>query len=181
MFGYRSKLTFDNIRDGSSNTAMLSERQFCMNRFLIGQGMARHGSGGFNLNGCAAGHQSPAACYTALDPNNPRKYGSSTNPLTYSGSNWAEGRMAKAGFATVIAPNGPSCACAAEHHTMVVTPSSYHPGGVSLAMGDASVTFITDNIDAGDPTKNTVTAGASPYGVWGSLGSKDGGEPPPAF
>jgi hypothetical protein len=38
------------------------------------------------------------------------------------------------------------------------------------------VRFVTSTIDSGDPTKPPVTAGPSPYGVWGALGSISGGE-----
>jgi prepilin-type processing-associated H-X9-DG protein len=52
-----------------------------------------------------------------------------------------------------------------------------HPGGVNVALADGAVKFMTNNINAGDPTRVEVTSGLSPFGVWGSLGSKDGGEP----
>ena len=47
---------------------------------------------------------------------------------------------------------------------------------------DGSVRFISDTIDCGNqatpaqPTWPTVTRRASPYGVWGALGTKAGGE-----
>ena len=50
-------------------------------------------------------------------------------------------------------------------------------------MADASTRFVNDNIDTGDLTKK-VGSGVdrlanptpSPYGVWGAMGSKMGGE-----
>jgi prepilin-type processing-associated H-X9-DG protein len=57
----------------------------------------------------------------------------------------------------------------------IFTPTSYHKGGVNLALVDGSVRFISETIDAG--TANAaVNSGASPFGVWGALGSRDGGE-----
>ena len=40
-------------------------------------------------------------------------------------------------------------------------------------MADGSVRFISQSIDAGNPTLAEVSAvgGRSPYGVWGSMGS----------
>ena len=50
-------------------------------------------------------------------------------------------------------------------------------------MGDGTVRFISDNINAGNPTVTNpagggsgAPSGASAYGVWGSLGSINGGE-----
>lgn len=44
----------------------------------------------------------------------------------------------------------------------VVTPSSRHPGGVNVVMGDGRVTFVTDTIDRV---------------VWWKLGARDDGQP----
>jgi hypothetical protein len=45
-------------------------------------------------------------------------------------------------------------------------------------MGDGAVKFITDSIEAGDSRANTVSLAndnvgiASPYGLWGALGTR---------
>jgi hypothetical protein len=41
---------------------------------------------------------------------------------------------------------------------------------------DASVSFVSDTINTGDASEAPVENGTSPYGVWGSLGSINGGE-----
>jgi hypothetical protein len=47
-------------------------------------------------------------------------------------------------------------------------------------MADGSVRFISDNIDSGDLSIAAAEAiGASPYGVWGALGTKAGTETVP--
>jgi prepilin-type processing-associated H-X9-DG protein len=60
------------------------------------------------------------------------------------------------------------------------TATSEHPGGVNVAMGDGSVRFISETIDTGNlgavPPPPTAT-GPSPFGIWGALGTKAGGEP----
>ena len=43
-------------------------------------------------------------------------------------------------------------------------------------MLDGSVRFVSDTIDCGDAYANAVVNGASPYGVWGAMGSAQGGE-----
>ena len=62
-------------------------------------------------------------------------------------------------------------------------PSSLHTGGIQALMGDGTVRFISENINAGNPTLTNpanggsgAPSGPSVYGVWGSLGSINGGE-----
>ena len=43
-------------------------------------------------------------------------------------------------------------------------------------MADGSVRFVSDNIDTGNTAVTSVTFGPSPYGVWGAMGSKSGGD-----
>ncbi len=43
-------------------------------------------------------------------------------------------------------------------------------------MGDGSVRFISETIDAGNATLSPNYSRGSVYGVWGALGTKDGGE-----
>ena len=74
---------------------------------------------------------------------------------------------------------------------MILSASSNHTGGVNIGIGDGSVQFISDTINArttglaaaDDPflTGKEVTSGISPYGVWGALGSKNGGESTAVF
>ena len=47
---------------------------------------------------------------------------------------------------------------------------------VNVGIADGSVRFVSDTIDAGSPNSYGVTAGKSPYGVWGALGTPTGGE-----
>jgi prepilin-type processing-associated H-X9-DG protein len=59
----------------------------------------------------------------------------------------------------------------------VLNASSQHPGGVNAVFADGSIHFINQNINTGNRAAPPALPGAgSPYGVWGALGSIDGGE-----
>ncbi len=59
--------------------------------------------------------------------------------------------------------------------------TSNHPGGVLAAFADGSVRFVPNTINTGNLTlpanaNSSYSAGTSPYGVWGAMGSLAGGE-----
>lgn len=63
----------------------------------------------------------------------------------------------------------------------VAPPSSRHQGGVHVLTGDGAVIFMTDSVEAGDPTIGNVWSGGtgprapdskSPYGLWGALSTR---------
>jgi prepilin-type N-terminal cleavage/methylation domain-containing protein len=89
-------------------------------------------------------------------------------------------------FCTVLPPNSPSCVAGTSYQNgAMLSANAHHRGGVNAVLGDGSVRFITETInsvsngvnlatlDSGNP--NAVT-GQSPFGIWGALGSIDGGE-----
>jgi prepilin-type N-terminal cleavage/methylation domain-containing protein/prepilin-type processing-associated H-X9-DG protein len=92
------------------------------------------------------------------------------------GTKWAHGRFGYTGFNTILQPN--YGACNAYTHTGTQPPRSRHGGGVLAAFADGSVTFISENIDAGNPAASWPAnpTSPSPYGVWGQLGTMNGGE-----
>ncbi|MDR1493184.1 MAG: DUF1559 domain-containing protein [Planctomycetaceae bacterium] len=106
-------------------------------------------------------------------------------------------------FNTILPPNHATVACNDSLELSFIPPTSYHTGGVNVCMGDGSVRFISDgvnsqtnglfwnenvrngyssvtttNIGKNWATRNAglVPIGQSPYGVWGALGSINGGE-----
>ena len=176
--GDKLPLDIGAVRDGTSNTIFLSE---------VGTGRA---------DGTDIGLRSaivtdvlvdplaevPAACLARRGPNN-TVVGSTSSS---KGTRWGDSRNWYGIFNTILPPNSPSCG---SERNALISASSYHPGGVNVAMADGSVTFISDTIDAGDPTKFsgegmpgfTVGSpqrytGPSTYGVWGALGTRAGGE-----
>lgn len=163
---FAARIDFADFEDGTSNTLMLSERLYGAPQATVGRGTSR---GVINPT-------SPITCYNAV---------STTDPKVFTGatSNWAgrwdHGSASHIGFTTVLPPNAPSCANGNNDNRTqgVYPPTSAHPGGVNAAMTDASVRFISETIDTGNLASAPVYAGRSPYGVWGALGSKAGGEP----
>ena len=65
----------------------------------------------------------------------------------------------------------------------VLPPSSYHQGGVNVAMVDGAVRFVGEEIDAGNEHVPTVyldsptpPGSRSPFGVWGAMGTRASSE-----
>jgi prepilin-type N-terminal cleavage/methylation domain-containing protein/prepilin-type processing-associated H-X9-DG protein len=169
------------IPDGTSKTLLLSER--CRhpsstanqtagaNQWRIQQAEAR-GIGAISTN--------PAACLAvASGP----FYAAGTAVKRRWGQLWHDGQAGSIGFNTVLPPNSPSCEGNSNDNrdssTIVYPPQSFHPGGAVAAFADGSTTFLSSNIDCGNTSAAPPAMGArtqSPYGVFGALGSKSGGE-----
>jgi hypothetical protein len=121
-------------------------------------------------------------------------------PAESSGTNlqrgyrWADGSAMFRGFSTVIPPNaGSFCyATAGSDNWALGTASSHHTGGANAAILDGAVRFVNESINARTsgltdynlPTNNhdrnttgpASVNGPSKYGIWGGLGTKEGGE-----
>lgn len=158
------------IRDGTSNTVLLGE--------MIAGGNRDDVLGGVALNMQA---WNPAACLARIDPANPKKITAPTREeFRPVGGRAFDGRPYFVGFATMIGPNGPSCHWGGgDGNEHMGTASSYHPGGAQVAMSDGSTHFISETIDVGNQFIDDIDnpgVRPSPYGVWGALGSREGGE-----
>ena len=161
-----ASIDFADITDGTSNTVMLSERLYASSSVAVGRGTSRCGS---------FSEANPASCYLCIDPNDRRLY---LAPTSAWAGRWDHSSTSHLGFCTVLPPNGPSCGNDGNdnRNSGVYPPTSNHPGGVNVSFADASVSFISDTIDTGILTSPEVYIGHTPYGVWGALGSKSGGE-----
>ncbi|QDV70436.1 hypothetical protein Poly24_41600 [Rosistilla carotiformis] len=174
-FGRMRTFNFSAITDGLSNTVAMGET-------CIGNGVTING--GPMKGGFVQSHPSVASSPTANNPiscmatvGTYGMYTATSSARGNGGNSWSFGFTGWTAINTILPPNGPSCGYTTDSaHRMIVSPSSYHPGGVTTLMCDGAVTFITDTIDTGDLSSGSVAAGPSPYGVWGALGSKDGGE-----
>lgn len=186
VFGRGDKIlvSFASVTDGSSNTIAVAEA-------IIGvQGSRKVGEAFANDVG-AYNSAPPSLCLNQVGPN--REFtGNIQGPGWLIGWRWADGRTPYTTFQPMLPPNGPSCGNNAEDWALV-TASSRHPGGANVLFLDGAVRFISETIDAGDPTR-TATAppsgfpplvnpdrpqdysGPSLYGVWGALGSAYGNE-----
>lgn len=162
-------MTLASIVDGTSNTIALGER--------IKGGSPRDIRGGVALN---VRNWNPAACLARIDPVNPRLLtGQVRADFRPTGGRAWDGRPYFAGFATMVAPNGPSCHWGGvDGNEDMSPPSSFHTGGVQVAMADGSVHFVSESIDTGNQLADSLAqpGGRSDYGIWGALGSKHGEE-----
>jgi prepilin-type processing-associated H-X9-DG protein len=163
-------LAMAGIKDGTSNTVLLGESS-------IGIGGERDLKGGIALNMRA---WNPAACSARYDSTTKQLTGDARWIRRPPGGRAWDGRPYFVGFATLVPPNGPSCHWGGvDGNEHMGTLSSFHPGGGNVAMADGSVHFISETIDAGNQSINDIaTPGGrvSPWGVWGALGSRSGGE-----
>ena len=172
------------VRDGTTNTVAFSEKVICVTRDAVKGGIARNQAGlDDNPTNCLARVASDGRTLTG----NTQGAGSSV------GRRWANHHPARSGFTTVLPPNGPTCTEGTFGDRAISSPTSYHPGGVNVTLTDGSVRFISETIDAGDlsapspgaenhPLGGQDSLGIpSPYGVWGALGSRNGGEPIGSF
>jgi prepilin-type N-terminal cleavage/methylation domain-containing protein/prepilin-type processing-associated H-X9-DG protein len=177
MFAYQRCSKFRDATDGTSNTIMMSERVRA--NFTIGsqpEVRVKHGL----MTGIAAIATNPSACL-AEELNGFYINGAGTKGR-FGTLRW-DGQPERVGFHTILPPNGPSCDVEAnvnaDSATTILTASSEHTGGVQVLMVDGSVHFVSENIDTGNlsfPPPPVNGNGPSPYGVWGALGSKSGGE-----
>lgn len=188
--GCGEKLT---VPDGTSNTVALSEAVRPVAGFTFGANA--------ELNPALQDPQTLQAAYKRSDKIyvSPAIEGVDTNgPKLQRGFRWADGSPMLRGFSTVIPPNsGSFCDDASTGSYSLGTASSYHSGGVQVGMLDGSVRFISETINARTagltnynlPSNNrdTNTAamtalgivsmnGPSKYGIWGAMGTKEGGE-----
>lgn len=163
------------ITDGSSNTIAMSER--CWGNDLAPSTAANQDIRTVAVMNVSSISTNPGSCYAQV---------AGTRVVAGQvkgrfGALWSDGQFERVGFNTILPPNGPSCTgdsdVNADSTTAVLPPSSYHPGGVNAAYADGSVHFVAQNINTGNLALPVANPGAgSPYGVWGALGSIDGGD-----
>jgi prepilin-type N-terminal cleavage/methylation domain-containing protein/prepilin-type processing-associated H-X9-DG protein len=144
MFRAKIGTRITDIRDGSSNTAMMSESLL--------------GSGPENFTGAIPDDPQLVYAYVqiGLPVNDATCAGASTwNNANRRGFMWATGEMRCASYNHYLTPNSPRPDCV----TNDLTPGegiytavgfraarSFHDGGVNMLLGDGSVRFITSSV-----------------------------------
>lgn len=186
VFGYggQTVLNFASITDGSSNTAAISECK-------VGRWQSKDATLTVSTNVGAGDPTPPSVCLARVGPGG-LVTGSIDKNGYLPGWRWADSWHVYTSYFHMLPPNSPSCANGNPESWAMVSATSYHPGGVNVAMLDASVRFVTDGIDSGNPTLTTVNMpgyvaggkpedyiGISPYGVWGAMGTSRSGETMP--
>ena len=158
----------ESITDGTSNTIMMSEHRISgdhSRNVLDTNVMSSNMAPGYLFIGCLA------------EAGLGRQYHPDATLDRQIGRNWASASPTSTSISTIMPPNSPACTnMSSMSWDYYAAPTSYHPMGVYILRCDASVTFVSDAVDPGDLTQPPPMNGISPYGVWGAMGSANGGE-----
>ncbi len=162
--------------DGTSNTILMAESACgTAPEYGTATGMMGPLKGNYVVDGSMYdGNARPLSCIATKGSAN--TYNREIAPDSWRGQRWGDGRIAHTGFVCVIAPNGPQCTYGSDTTWGAFGANSYHTGGVNVARADGSVHFVSETVDTGNPNDYQVTSGKSPYGIWGAMGTADGGE-----
>lgn len=175
VFGRADYTRIAEVIDGTSNTILLAERA---------RPSARDSRGAAVLIAGDPDTFVPLTCRVQwggqryVNPN--LVFWSDTQP----GYRGMAGNAFFAAVTTILPPNSAVCVIGSgsvspHWFSGIWTATSHHPGGVQVALVDGSVRFISETIDAGNQgavAPGATAQGPSPYGVWGALGTKSGGE-----
>ncbi len=181
-FGSHYWQTFAGIKDGTSNTLAFCE--FISREAAWSKASA--GARDLKVTPQILGSTSkPSECLNLVDSSDPSLgifgYG---HMGTYRGKIWFAGTPIFTGFTTILPPNSKVfCSTVfAPASSIIGGARSNHSGGVNASMMDGSVRFITNNVDTGDGDDDggldvmPTVSGRSRYGVWGAMGTANGGE-----
>lgn len=176
VFACNVKTTSSDVTDGTSNTIAFAE---------MGTSSDRLANSHYAMTNEVAILNRPSEVSRFIAKGEPEEY-AATTPLAQMGrgQNWADGAAGVSLVSTILAPNSPSFAVGGEIAVDgVYSAGSFHNGGVQVAFADGHIDFIDEEIDAGNSSAPTPTIEqmaqpgfASPYGVWGALGTASGAE-----
>ena len=159
LFGFGIHIKFADITDGLSNTMAMSEIIVAPSSSQLGRAVANDTT-------------NPLACRARLV--NDTYTGSIIAQFRCHGQRWQDGRPGYCAIANILPPNNATCSSQAGGG--IYTAASRHTGGVNVLLADGSVRFLSENIDTGDLSLAPPASGASLYGVWGGIGTRNGGD-----
>jgi prepilin-type N-terminal cleavage/methylation domain-containing protein/prepilin-type processing-associated H-X9-DG protein len=186
VFTQHKSMKFRDILDGLSNTIAMGEIATDLGDLdarTIGKDHPEGQPGQTTIR------QNPNTCNESndmIDPTRPlfwlpgRIDGSPTKGRGYR---WADAQAMQSQFHTILPPNSPLCIPHDSNGPSIMTASSRHQGGCHVLMADGAVIFLTDSIEAGNQNNpvvfqggnaanNNVPGSQSPFGLWGSLGTR---------
>jgi prepilin-type processing-associated H-X9-DG protein len=174
LFYYNVTRSMEYITDGTSNTIVISESvtpETSDSNFIRG-GVALLSaldSGGWWWE--------PTLCKNIQNGNT---FTGTVYTTEKRCSRYTDGTHLYTGFNLILPPNSPTCVLnTGEHTSGLYPPNSYHSGGVNCGRADGSVAFVTDSVDTNGLPKHrqgNYLNGQSPFGVWGAMGTPNGGE-----
>ena len=179
-FACRTNSRLSDITDGHSNTIAMAEIGTRSGSKIVGQFAVKQTANFLN------------------QPHRLRELFASSERLLYAdgvllsdlgrGGCWADGAGGVSLVNTVLPPNNPSASIGSTHPADgLYSAGSPHPGGIHVVMVDGSVRFVSESIDVGNQNHATLTTRqlsdqiASPFGVWGALGTSAASEVVNAF
>jgi prepilin-type processing-associated H-X9-DG protein len=173
LFYFFAVKTLQRVTDGTSNTIAISEVVAGTNDNKIRGGVAVQsvdiGSWWWAPNTCMS--LKAGSTFTGSYR---------TNDDTRRCCRYADGNPIFTAFNTILPPNSPTCVAEdIENTSALYPPNSNHSGGVNCGFVDGSVSFVNDSVDTqGSPNhqQGNYLRGASPFGVWGAMGTPAGGE-----
>ncbi|WP_044301383.1 DUF1559 domain-containing protein [Rhodopirellula sallentina] len=190
FFWVRTATKFRDVVDGLANTIAMGEQATSLGTGEINSDFVRHLNAGQGMPLM----DNPSWCNDLyIDPARPQFYLGSGLPNSAvvqqdggsKGYRWAMFRGAHTSVYTILPPNSISCFTGTTNSQGINSMGSRHQGGCHILMGDGAVRFVTESIEAGTQTSPPVgssAAGApapgaaSPYGLWGALGTRGGKE-----
>ena len=163
---------FEDIADGTSNTIGLAE---------IGAGSKRDATRRFAINQPRKFLENPSLTSELLDRWSQYKTDVQLGK-TARGGNWADGMGGPGLINTIMPPGSPSLLVGGDKMADGLFSASPNHGDLMVvAMMDGAAGVLNKDIDVGDQTYPVNSAEElaglpSHYGVWGALGSRDGGD-----
>lgn len=180
---------FRDVLDGLSNTIAMGEIATDLGDSNVSTSPPIEGQTalGGNTPAMRAIRDNPGICDPFRNPERPRYWTMGGARLTDArGFRWADANQMYSGCYTILPPNDLLCGRHNSNHLSSVAPmSSQHQGGAHVLMGDGAVIFMTDSVEAGsrnagavwrNGTGNRAPGNQSPYGLWGSLGTRASSE-----